>query len=105
MIQKNLNKNKVKKGHAPIGKDNSSTFGGIESELWCEGGERAFIKQMIIESVTVKDQCGWFTTLVSKKIHLDEFYVLLKKLKIANVRTIEMHQGQKISHLLAWRLK
>ncbi len=98
---KNLNINKEKKGHALINK--TSNFGGIEAELWCPGGETAFIKKMIKESAIYKDQCHWFTTLVSNKVHLIEFYQLLQNFKRAEVRTIEMHPGQKISHLMAWR--
>lgn len=100
---KNLNKNKEKKGHAPIKQAMSSNFNGVKAELWCPGGETAFIKKMIKESADVKDQCRWFTTLVSNKQHLIEFYQLLQNLKRAEVRTLEMHHGQKISHILAWR--
>ena len=100
---KNLNINKLKKGHAPINKDRPSNFGGVKAELWCPGGDTAIIKKMIEESTAVKDQCHWFTTLVSNKAHLIEFYQLLEGLKPAKVKTIEMHQGQKISHLLAWK--
>ena len=100
---KNLNKNKVKKGHTPIGKDKPRNFGGVKAELWCPGGEITFIKEMIKESATVKDRCSLFTTLVSNKAHLPEFYQLLQNLKGSEVRTIEMHQGQKIGHILAWK--
>ena len=100
---KNLNVNREKKGSDPINKDKPSNFGGVKDELWCPGGETAFIKKMIKESASVKDQCKWFTTLVSNKAHLIEFYQLLQNLKRAEVRTIEMQHGQKISHLLAWR--
>jgi 23S rRNA (adenine1618-N6)-methyltransferase len=100
---RNLNINKEKKGHEPISKSATSNFGGIKAELWCPGGEVAFIKKMIEQSVSVKDQCRWFTTLVSNKTHLEEFDELLKKLRPAEVRTIEMHQGKKVSHVLAWR--
>jgi 23S rRNA (adenine1618-N6)-methyltransferase len=100
---KNLNISREKKGSVPIDKDRPSNFGGVKAELWCPGGETAFIKRMIKESATVKDQCKWFTTLVSNKAHLIEFYQLLQNLKRAEVRTIEMQQGKKISHLLAWR--
>jgi 23S rRNA (adenine1618-N6)-methyltransferase len=42
-------------------------FGGVNNELWCEGGELAFITNMIYESVHFKTQSLWFSTLVSKK--------------------------------------
>lgn len=100
---KNLNISKEKKGHSKVDKNAPSNFGGVNLELWCPGGETAFIKRMIKESAKVKDQCRWFTSLVSNKTHLVEFYQLLQNLKRAEVRTIEMQQGQKISHLLIWR--
>ncbi len=98
---KNLSQNREKKGHAPI--KTSSNFGGKNAELWCPGGELAFINRMITESLKFKDQCGWFTTLVSNKAHLEELNQQLKSLKCANVRTLQMRHGQKISHILAWR--
>ena len=99
----NLNRNKEKKGHSLINKNKPSNFGGVKSERWCQGGELIFIKSMIEESVLFKDQCSWFTTLVSNKAHLIEFSELLRSLNITDNRVIEMHQGQKISHVLAWR--
>jgi 23S rRNA (adenine1618-N6)-methyltransferase len=77
-------------------------FGGQSNELWCEGGELAFITQMIYESVKYPKQCFWFTTLVSKKDHLKSIYKTLNKVEAAKIKTIEMHQGQKISRLVAW---
>jgi len=77
-------------------------FGGQNNELWCEGGELAFITQMIYESVKYPKQCFWFTTLVSKKDHLKSIYKTLNKVEASTIRTIEMNQGQKISRLVAW---
>lgn len=91
----NLSKGKNKKV--------SLNFGGQHNELWCDGGELEFIKKMITQSITFKNNCKWFTTLVSKKENLEEIY---KALKIANVKefkTIDMQQGQKISRIVAWR--
>ncbi len=98
-----LNRNRAKKGHAPINKEIRSNFGGINAEVWCPGGEVTFIKQMIRESITVKEQCRWFTTLVSNKAHLAQFKQQLKDQSPAEVRAIEMHHGKKISHILAWK--
>ena len=77
-------------------------FGGQNNELWCEGGELAFITQMIFESVKYPKQCFWFTTLVSKKDHLKSIYKTLNKVEAVTIKTIEMNQGQKISRLVAW---
>jgi len=77
-------------------------FGGQSNELWCEGGELEFVKQLILESQKFAKNCIWFTTLVSRKDHLSSLYKLLKKQKVEEVKTIQMGQGNKISHLLAW---
>ena len=102
---KNLNRNREKKGHAPMKKGAHSNFGGVKAELWCPGGELAFIKKMINESTLVQAQCRWFTTLVSNKSNLDELKNDLKNHLNIDIRIIEMHQGSKISHLLAWTFK
>ena len=83
-------------------KRNVQNFGGQNNELWCEGGEEAFIKKMINESVQFKSQVLWFTTLVSKKDNLHQLTTLLKNLKVPEFKAIDMAQGQKISRILAW---
>jgi 23S rRNA (adenine1618-N6)-methyltransferase len=77
-------------------------FGGQNNELWCEGGELAFITQMIFESAKYPMQCLWFTTLVSKQSHLKSLYKTLNKVNAADIKTIDMVQGQKTSRILAW---
>ena len=77
-------------------------FSGQNSELWCKGGELGFITQMIYESVKYPMQCLWFTTLVSKKENLKNIYKLLSKVGAAEIKTIDMAQGQKISRIVAW---
>ena len=77
-------------------------FGGQNAELWCEGGESGFVTQMIFESAKYPMQCLWFTTLVSKKENLSSFYKTLNKVNVADVKTINMAQGQKTSRILAW---
>lgn len=78
-------------------------FGGKANELWCEGGELGFIRRMIEESAEFAAQCGWFTTLVSKSEHLPRLEQSLRKVKAAEVKVIDMAQGQKKSRILAWR--
>jgi 23S rRNA (adenine1618-N6)-methyltransferase len=78
-------------------------FGGKAGELWCEGGELAFIRRMIEESAAFATNCAWFTTLVSKSEHLPRLKTTLRQVKAAEVRIIDMAQGQKKSRILAWR--
>lgn len=77
-------------------------FGGLGAELWCDGGERAFLHTMITESQDYAKQCRWFTTLVSKTEYLETAQTLLDELKVTDVKEIEMHQGNKITRILAW---
>lgn len=77
-------------------------FGGHNAELWCEGGELGFVTQMIYESAKYPMQCLWFTTLVSKKENLSSLYKTLNKVGAAEVKTIDMAQGQKTSRIVAW---
>ena len=90
----NLRKKKVEKANL--------NFSGNASELWCEGGEMAFIKKMIHQSVEFSSNVLWFTSLVSKKDNLHQLTTLLKNLKVSEFKTIDMAQGQKISRILAW---
>jgi 23S rRNA (adenine1618-N6)-methyltransferase len=77
-------------------------FGGQGAELYCEGGEEAFVSRMIAESKTVANQCLWFTTLISKAANLPSVYRALKKANALQVKTIDMTQGQKKSRIVAW---
>jgi 23S rRNA (adenine1618-N6)-methyltransferase len=77
-------------------------FGGQHNELWCEGGEIAFLKNMIRQSKHHADNVTWFTSLVSKKENVRPLKVLLKKLEATSVKTISMGQGSKTSRILAW---
>lgn len=77
-------------------------FGGVSNELWCLGGEEKFVTNMIIESKQFAESVCWFTSLVSKSIHLKGFYNTLHSVNATQVKTIEMTQGNKVSRLLAW---
>ncbi|MDO6513047.1 23S rRNA (adenine(1618)-N(6))-methyltransferase RlmF [Neptuniibacter sp. 2_MG-2023] len=77
-------------------------FGGQGAELWCKGGEIAFVRQMIKESKHFADNVLWFTTLISKKDNLPAVYQVLKQVNAKKVKTVEMAQGQKVSRFVAW---
>lgn len=78
-------------------------FGGVNSELWCKGGEVTFINTLLMESEKYQSNILWFTCLVSKKASLD---LLLPKFKankrIKQFKIVEMAQGQKKSRFIAW---
>ncbi len=77
-------------------------FSGGAQELWCEGGEKSFISQMIRESVQVKNHIQWFTSLVSKSEHLSFLEKKCKEVQAKKIEVISMDQGQKQSRILAW---
>ncbi len=77
-------------------------FGGQHAELFCKGGEEAFINNMILESAQIQAQCHWFTTLVSKSATLPSIYRTLKRVNASKVKTVDMAQGQKKSRFVAW---
>ncbi|MFY9089193.1 23S rRNA (adenine(1618)-N(6))-methyltransferase RlmF [Arcobacter aquimarinus] len=96
------NKRKVQNLTKQKSTKSALNFGGKNNELWCEGGEITFIKNMIKESLEFSKNCLWFTTLVSKKENLPFIYKALKDIKAVEVKTIEMAHGQKISRIVAW---
>jgi 23S rRNA (adenine1618-N6)-methyltransferase len=77
-------------------------FGGQNNELWCDGGEVAFIQSLIYQSKQYADSCFWYTTLVSKEASLKSVYAALERTQAVEVRTINMQQGNKISRIVAW---
>jgi len=77
-------------------------FGGQSAELYCKGGEEAFVTIMVNESRQYAAQCLWFTTYISKAASLPGVYRALKKVNASEVHTIEMRQGQKQSRIVAW---
>lgn len=83
-------------------KDNLN-FGGKSNELWYKGGEEAFIKKMVAESVLFKDNVHWFTSLVSKKENLKNIKRAINKTNPTEVKIVDMEQGNKISRFIAWR--
>ena len=101
---KNLNKNSTNITKNETNTKNKSllNFGGLNNELWCEGGELNFINSMIKESVLYSSQVLWITCLVSKKEHIRMLQLRLKKSNCLTFKVIKMTQGQKTSRFIAW---
>ncbi len=77
-------------------------FGGQNAELWYDGGERKFVRNMIRESKKFADSCFWFSSLISKQSNLKSVYEALKNAEASEVKTIPMGQGNKTSRIVAW---
>lgn len=74
-------------------------FGGQDTELWCPGGERAFLEAMVAQSAGIPKRCR-FTSLVAKADNPSTSKALAK-VHPADVRIVPMAQGQKQSRLVA----
>ncbi len=79
-----------------------NNFSGESNELWCNGGELAFVLNYIKESFLFKTQVGWFTSLISNEDNLKPLQIELKK-SAKEIKVIDMSQGNKKSRILAWR--
>lgn len=107
-LMQNRNETEIKSGNAASGasKTNSGprlNFGGQNAELWCPGGEEQFVREMAKQSRSFAGQCRWFSSLIAKKESLKGIYSVLKKIEAAEIKTIPMGQGNKISRIVAWR--
>jgi len=83
-------------------KDTSKNFGGLNHELCYEGGERAFISNMIKESKTYATQFFLFSTLVSRRDNLKSIEQELDKHNPSYKSITPMSQGNKVSRILSW---
>ena len=90
----NLNQKVVKKINL--------NFGGQNGELWCEGGEERFVRNMVRQSRQYRNSCFWFSTLISKQSNLSSIYEALEKAEAFDVKTLPMGQGNKTSRIVAW---
>jgi 23S rRNA (adenine1618-N6)-methyltransferase len=77
-------------------------FAGIHNELIYEGGEIKFISAMVLQSKTFKNNCFWFTTLVSKQSNLNAIYNKLDQVNASEIKTIPMGTGNKVTRIVAW---
>ncbi|CAD5250798.1 MULTISPECIES: 23S rRNA (adenine(1618)-N(6))-methyltransferase RlmF [unclassified Imperialibacter] len=77
-------------------------FGGQNTELWYDGGEESFVRQMILQSKQFGTSCFWFSTLISKQANLKSTYQALKEVSALDTKTIPMGQGNKTSRIVSW---
>ncbi|WP_420591734.1 23S rRNA (adenine(1618)-N(6))-methyltransferase RlmF [Bacterioplanoides sp.] len=89
-------------GKAKVNAEKQRNFGGQNNELWCEGGELAFLKRMTRESQQYGQQVAWFTSLISKQENVPLMLEYLKAQGVKKTEVVKMAQGQKISRFIAW---
>lgn len=77
-------------------------FSGLQNELWYKGGEKAFLHNYLYQSSLFKNQCFWYTSLVSKKDNITGMVDSLTKLGATEIKNIPLQFGNKISRIIAW---
>ena len=86
-----------------LGNNAVRNFAGNNNELWYPGGEKAFLHNYFYQSSLYKDTSFWFTSLVSKKENIESLQKSGEKLKVKNFTIIPMHQGNKVTRIVAWQ--
>ncbi|XP_030847867.1 RNA N6-adenosine-methyltransferase mettl16-like [Strongylocentrotus purpuratus] len=76
-----------------------------ELEMISEGGEVEFVRRMIEESLHLKNQVVWYTSMLGKKSSLALVREELRKHKIRNVTHTEFCQGRTMRWGIAWTFK
>ncbi|KAL6708074.1 hypothetical protein ACN47E_003508 [Coniothyrium glycines] len=67
------------KSHAP-----STVCTGSENEMVCPGGDVAFVTRILHESLVLREQVSWYTSLLGKLSSLKTIIALLKSHNITN---------------------
>ena len=86
-----------------LGNNAVRNFAGNNNELWYPGGEKAFLHNYLYQSSLFKESCVWFTSLVSKKENIESLQKSADKLKATAFKIIPMHQGNKVTRIVAWQ--
>ncbi|KAF7515360.1 hypothetical protein PCG10_003376 [Penicillium crustosum] len=79
------------------------TCTGAAVEMVTRGGEVAFVKQMIDESLELRDRIQWYTSMLGKLSSINVLVETLIKHGITNFAVTEFEQGSKTKRwALAW---
>lgn len=101
-LEEAQNANKRKQENLDL-ESTQRNFSGNNNELWYKGGEKAFLHNYLYQSSLFKDNCEWFTSLVSKKENVKSMSVSLKKLNAKKIKTINMSTGNKVTRIVCWQ--
>ena len=86
-----------------LGTNTVRNFSGNNNELWYPGGEKAFLHNYLYQSSLFKNSSLWFTSLVSKKDTIESLQKSGVKLNVKTMKIIPMHQGNKVTRIIAWQ--
>ncbi|KAL3814037.1 hypothetical protein ACJIZ3_015305 [Penstemon smallii] len=79
-----------------------TSCGGTPDEMVCSGGEHAFITRIIEDSVKLKATFRWYTSMVGRKLNLNNLVSRLWNVGATIVKTTEFVQGKTSRWGLAW---
>ncbi|OQE87597.1 hypothetical protein PENNAL_c0019G09220 [Penicillium nalgiovense] len=80
-----------------------STCTGAEVEMVTSGGEVAFVKRMIDESLQLRERVQWYTSMLGKLSSINTLVEMLIKHGITNFAVTEFEQGSKTKRwAVAW---
>ncbi|KAJ5845278.1 hypothetical protein N7534_008947, partial [Penicillium rubens] len=80
-----------------------STCTGAEVEMVTSGGEVAFVKRMIDESLQLRDRVQWYTSMLGKLSSINALVEMLIKHGVTNFAVTEFEQGSKTKRwAVAW---
>ena len=96
-------KNTNRRKSINLGNKTIRNFAGNTNELCYPGGEKAFLHNYMYQSSLYKRSSLWFTSLVSKKETIKSLQKSAEKLKVKTIKIIPMHQGNKITRIMAWQ--
>ena len=85
-------------------KDATRSFAGQPHELYCDGGERAFVRRLIRESAAPERRAAalWFTSLVSAAKSMPALRAELRDARPAATRELVLSTSNKGMRVLAW---
>jgi len=84
------------------GRNPETAHGGTDHEMVCKGGELVFVKAMVDESMELKEQVHWYTSMLGKKSTLKEIRKYLHELKVPVVRSTHFFQGETSRWAVGW---
>ncbi|CAM9387291.1 unnamed protein product, partial [Scytosiphon promiscuus] len=71
-------------------------------EVACPGGEVAFVRAIIEDSLRLRERVRWYTSMVGKKSNAKKLLRILREAGVKNTRTTEFFQGRTVRWGLAW---
>jgi 23S rRNA (adenine1618-N6)-methyltransferase len=81
----------------------NSACTGAPVEMVCEGGEVAFVRRIISESLVLRERVQWYTSMLGKLSSLEHLVDTLREKEIDNYAVTEFVQGNKTKRwALAW---